>query len=254
MRVLIVEDEILLAKRLHNLLQEVEPGVSIAGTTHSVKETVQWLQEHPAPDLMLMDIELADGQSFDIFRFVEVNAPIIFTTAYDEYAIKAFKLNSIDYLLKPIKEAELRQAIEKYKKSRQPASFTTNLEEILAVIKLMDQQQAYRNRFLIKQGQKLVSIDVQDLAYISSVKGYSYLRTKQNQKYIIEYTLDELEKSLSPQQFFRANRSYIVSSSCVAAIHSWFNQKLKVDLQPDPGEQVIISRDKAPAFKAWMGE
>ncbi len=253
MRVLIVEDELLLARRLLNLLLEIEPGVSIAGITSSVQETVHWLKENNAPDLMLMDIELADGQSFDLFQYVEVKTPIIFTTAYDEYAVKAFKLNSVDYLLKPIKEAELRHAIGKYKNSAQAVLAKTNVEEIIAAVKFIEQQHAYRTRFLIKQGPKMLSIDVQEVAFICSVKGFSYLRTKQNQKYIIEYSLDELEKSLPPRHFFRANRSYILNSSSVVAIHSWFNQKLKVDITPDPGEQIIISRDKAPAFKAWMG-
>lgn len=254
MRVLIVEDELLLAKHLQNLLVQINPVVIIAGVTNSVSQTVKWLAENPSPDLILMDIELADGQSFDIFQFTEVTAPIIFTTAYDEYAVRAFKHNSIDYLLKPIKETELRQALIKYENSVQAVLAKTNIDEILAAVKYIEQQNSYRSRFLIKQGQKMLSIDVAEIAYIFSENGFSFIRTLHNQKFIVEYSLDELEKTLSPKLFFRANRSCMVTAACVIGIHSWFNQKLKVDIKPGATEPIVISRDKANAFKTWMGE
>jgi two-component system, LytTR family, response regulator LytT len=254
MQVLIVEDEMLLAKRLQKLLKEAEPKASVAAITHSVEETVNWLQANTAPDLILMDIELADGQSFDIFKQVEIKIPVIFTTAYDEYALKAFKVNSIDYLLKPIKEDELKAALDKFKMMLPTANTVHNIDALLAEIKKMQQPAAYRNRFLVKQGQKMISIETTDIAYIFSENGFSFLRTHQNQKYIIDHTLDELEQSLSPQQFFRANRQFILTNKCVNAIHTWFNQKLKVEVKPSTDEHVIISRDKANAFKEWMGE
>jgi two-component system LytT family response regulator len=254
MQVLIVEDEILLAKRLKKMLLEAEPDAVIAGMTQSVTETVEWLHTHPVPDLILMDIELADGQSFDIFPQAAVKSPVIFTTAYDEHAIRAFKVNSIDYLLKPIKETELKQALLKFKSLTGSRPAGPNLDELLASVKKLEQQQGYRERFLVRQGQKLISIDVADIAYIFSEKGMSFLCTRQNQKFILEYTLDELEKSLAPKKFFRANRGYILNNHCITAVHTWFNQKLKVDVKPEAGEPVIVSREKANAFKAWLGE
>jgi len=200
----------------------------------------------------MMDIELADGQSFDIFKQVQLESPVIFTTAYDEFAIKAFKVNSIDYLLKPIKESELRVAIEKFKKTKQHQPIS--MLELLKKIEQLGNQRGYRSRFLIKQGQKMVSIDISEVAYFYSENKCTFMRTNQNQKYIIDLTLDELEKELAPQQFFRANRQYILSEKSIVSIHSWFNQKLKAEVNPPTEEHIIISRDKANAFKAWMGE
>ena len=251
MQVLIIEDEILLAKRLQKLLNTVAPDAEVVGITHGIKDTVEWLQTHSMPDLILMDIELADGQSFDIFQSIQINTPVIFTTAYNEYAIKAFKVNSIDYLLKPVKEEELAAAIEKFKTLNKPA---TDIDALLNGIKNIAPGNNFRNRFLVKQAQKLVSISVEDIAYFFSERGFSYIRTKQNQKYILDYTMDEVEKMLSPKQFFRANRQFLISFDSVVAIHTWFNQKLKVEVKPEMPEHVIISRDKANAFKAWMGE
>ena len=252
MRILIVEDEILLAKELRKMLLSIESSAQICGTTESVEETVQWLKQNNPPDLVMMDIELADGQSFDIFKQVQLDVPVIFTTAYDEFAIKAFKVNSIDYLLKPIKESDLEAAIQKFKKRKEHEPVS-----ILELIKKIDQlsnQPGYRSRFLIKQGQKMVSIDVSDVAYFYSENKCTFIRTFQNQKYLVDLTLDEMEKELAPQQFFRANRQYILAGKSVVSIHTWFNQKLKAEVNPSTDEHVIISRDKANAFKAWMGE
>jgi len=251
MQILIVEDELLLAKRLRKLLTAIAPEAVVVGITHSIHDSVQWLQSNARPDLILMDIELADGQSFDIFQQIEISSPIIFTTAYDEYAIKAFKVNSIDYLLKPIKEEDLATAIQKFKTLNKPE---VNIDVLLNGIKNIGSSEKFRDRFLVKLGKKLVSIDIANVAFIFSDKGLSYLRTNQNQKYVVDYTMDELEKMLSPKQFFRANRQFIISSDSVVAIHTWFNQKLKVELKPEIAEHLIISRDKANAFKEWMGE
>jgi len=250
MQVLITEDEILLAKRLQKLLNAVAPDAAVAGIAHSIKDTVEWLQTHARPDLILMDIELADGQSFDIFQLIQITTPVIFTTAYNEYAIKAFKVNSIDYLLKPIKEEELAAAIQKFRTLNKPAM---DIDALLNGIKHIAAGNNSRNRFLVKQAQKLLSIGIEDVAYFFSDKGFSYIRTKQNQKFILDYTMDELEKMLSSKQFFRANRQFIISFDAVTAIHTWFNQKLKVEVKPAMPQHIIISRDKAPAFKEWMG-
>lgn len=253
MQILIVEDELLLAKGLQKMLLMIEPSVQICGITQSVEETVQWLKKNSAPDLVLMDIELADGQSFDIFKKVKLDTPVIFTTAYDEFAIKAFKVNSIDYLLKPIKENELRNAIDKFKRSGRIQQ-SISINGLLQKLEQISKPAGYRNRFLIKQGQKMMSIDVSDVAYIFSENKCTFIRTSQNQKYIVDIPLDILESELSPQQFFRANRQYILTGKSVVSIHSWFNQKLKVEVRPETNEPVIISRDKANRFRAWMGE
>lgn len=254
MQVMIVEDEKLLAKRLQNILQKVEPSAKVVAVTHSVEESVEWLQSNKTPDLILMDIELADGQSFDIFQKVEVESPVIFTTAYDEYAIKAFKVNSIDYLLKPIKEEELAAALAKFRRSNKQLPSAKNIEVLLSALAEMHGKKDFRSRFLVKQGQKMISIDAGDIAYIFSENGFSFLRTNDNQKYILDYSMDELEKELSPKIFFRANRQYILSQHSITAIHPWFNQKLKIEVKPSTEEHLVISRDKANAFKAWMGE
>jgi len=226
----------------------------VVTVTQSVEESVEWLQSNKMPDLILMDIELADGQSFDIFQKVEVESPVIFTTAYDEYAIKAFKVNSIDYLLKPIKEEELAAALNKFKRSSKQLPASKSIDALLLSLTEMHGKKDYRSRFLVKQGQKMISIDTNDIAYIFSENGFSFLRTKDNQKYILDYSMDELENELSPKIFFRANRQYILSQHSITAIHPWFNQKLKVEVKPATDEHIIISRDKANAFKTWMGE
>jgi len=254
MQVLIVEDELLMATRLQKVLSHAEPGAMVTAITQSVEETVNWLQNNEAPDLILMDIELADGQSFDIFNRTEVTAPVIFATAYDEYAIKAFKVNSVDYLLKPIKEEELKKALQKFKQTAQAPVIQKNIQTLLQEIKKIQPPVEQRNRFLVKAGQKLKSIEVKDVAYFFSEHGVTFLFTGLNQKYIVDYTLDELENSLSPQQFFRANRQYLLSAASITAIHSWFNQKLKLEVTPATAEHVVISREKANTFKRWMGE
>lgn len=250
---MIVEDEALLAKQLAKLLHEVAPDAELVATTHAVQQTVEWLQQHPHPDLILMDIEIADGQSFDIFSKVELKTPVIFTTAYDEYALRAFKVNSIDYLLKPIRKNELQDAINKFRSMRQTGASDDRIEKLLLQMQQWKETPEYRNRFLVKQGQKLVSIETKDIAYFYSEGGYSHLVTHNNQKFIVDNTLDELERSLHPQYFFRANRQSIISQRSVVAIHPWFNQKLKVDITPAPAAQLIISRDRSHDFKKWMG-
>ena len=243
-----------MATRLKKVLALAEPAAMVTAVTQSVEETVNWLQTNEAPDLILMDIELADGQSFDIFNRTEVTAPVIFTTAYDEYAIKAFKVNSVDYLLKPIKEEELKKALQKFKQMAQAPAMQKNIQTLLQEIKKIQSPTEQRNRFLVKLGQKLKSIEVKEVAYFFSENGATFICTGQGQKYILDYTLDELEASVSPQQFFRANRQYLLSATSITAIHSWFNQKLKLEVTPATAEHVVVSREKANTFKQWMGE
>ncbi|MBO0929770.1 LytR/AlgR family response regulator transcription factor [Fibrella aquatilis] len=268
MNVFIVEDEELAVRKLTKLLQEVDPTIEIVGTAASVRASVSWLEQNrnsgqPAPDLILMDIELADGQSFDIFEQTPVESPVIFTTSYDEYALKAFKVNSIDYLLKPIKRRELEASLEKHYRlrSQNTAVQTPDLDAGRVAIDVLVQQLRqqiqpadYRKRFLVRHLQQWVPIEVADVAYFYSEDGVSLFRTNNNQKFSLDYTLDELEAMLDPTQFFRANRQFIIDINSVQQIHPYFNNKLKLTIKPAPTDEVIVSRERATDFKKWMGK
>ena len=253
MNVLIVEDEALSARRLKSMIQEVDPSFQIVGITESVRGTVDWLKTHVTPDLLLMDIELTDGKSFDIFEQVEVRSPVIFVTAYDEYAIRAFKVNSVDYLLKPVKQEELARSIEKFKSIIKPETGKNNLD-IQTLRQAFRTQAGYKDRFLIKQADQLLPIDIKDIAYFRTKDKQNLIHTFDNKAYPIEHTLDDIQKSVDPQKFFRANRQYLLNASAVDKVHFWFSSKLKVDVHPKPGEDIIVSREKAMALRAWLGE
>lgn len=266
MNVFLIEDEELAVRKLSKLLQEVAPDMQVVGTAASVRASVAWLQANPSPDLILMDIELADGQSFEIFEQTTVSSPVIFTTSYDEYALKAFKVNSIDYLLKPIKRHELEASLAKYQRlhialepdqDNTPKNDVGSAAAIDALVQQLRQQiqpTDYRRRFLVKHRQQWVPVEVSDIAYFYTEEGISLFKTFNNQKYSLDYTLDELEKMLDPSHFFRANRQFITHIHSVQQIHSYFNNKLKLQLKPISEEEVIISREKATDFKKWMGK
>jgi len=254
MRILIVEDEGLAARRLKKMLEDADSKLEVPGICSSVAGTLKWLDQHPAPDLIFLDIELADGQCFELFRHIRPVTPVIFTTAYDEHALKAFEVNSIAYLLKPVKEEELRSALHKFKtlQEAQRADVISNIENLVKQIAAPDTSN-YRQRFLVKTGQRLISVDTRQAAYFFTRNAVSFMITKNQQKSIVEYPLDELEAMLDPALFFRANRQYIISHDCIRAIHPWFNSKLKVELSQPVDEDIIISREKSAAFKQWMG-
>ncbi|HEV7332640.1 MAG TPA: LytTR family DNA-binding domain-containing protein [Flavisolibacter sp.] len=255
MNILIVEDEGLLARRLQAMLQQLDERIIVIGVTGSIKSTVNWLQNHSEPDLLFMDIELSDGRSFDIFQSVTVRAPIIFTTAYDEFAIKAFKHNSIDYLLKPIKEDELKKAWEKFLSRYQQHSspVADQLQKLLEQVANNKVQTKFRDRFLVKTGQKMFSVESRDIAYITIRHGVSVLATKQGQKFTLDYSLDQLEALLDTDQFFRANRQFIIASSAILTVHPDLNSKLRIELKIPVEDEIIVSRERASEFKSWMG-
>ncbi len=254
MEILIVEDEQLGAEKLIRMLISIDPSISIVGHTRSIKATVEWLLQHAHPDIILMDIELTDGQSFEIFNHVNIKSMVIFTTSYDEYALQAFKVNSVDYLLKPIKKEELQHALDKYHEWRQKFSTpTVNVEHLIQQLK-QQQSNVWRSRFLVKLGQKLLSVETRDIAYFYADGRLSYFVTWSKQKFIVDYTIEELEPMLDPQQFYRANRAFIVHIKAIAQTHSYFNGKLKLDLQPPIDKEVLISRERATNFKEWMGK
>ncbi len=254
MEVLIIEDEQLGAEKLIRLLKAIDNSIDIVGNTRSIKSSVEWLMENKHPDIVLMDIELTDGQSFEIFNHVNIKSMVIFTTSYDEYALQAFKVNSVDYLLKPIKKEELKNALDKYQAWQQ--KFSAPSIDITHLINELKQQQGktFRSRFLVKQGQKLVSVETSDIAYLYAEGRLSYFICRDRQKFVLDYTIEELEQMLDPQQFYRANRAFLIHIKAVAQIHNFFNGKLKLDLQPATDKEVLISREKATEFKEWMGK
>lgn len=253
MKILIVEDEELAVKKLLKTLAATGVAADIVGTTDSIKSSVQWLQENPAPDLILMDIELADGQSFEIFNLTEVKSPVIFTTSYDEYALKAFKVNSVDYLLKPVQSDELQAALNKFtqlKNTKQDISIESLVKELQQKLQTKD----YRKRFLVKHAQKLVSIDVEDIAYFYSDGRLNFFKTADNRKFVVDYTMDELEEMLNPEQYFRISRSFYVSIDSVDKIDEYFGNRLILGLKPVLDKEALVSREKVSEFKKWLGK
>ncbi|WP_247235069.1 LytTR family DNA-binding domain-containing protein [Telluribacter sp. SYSU D00476] len=259
MNLVIVEDESIAARRLHKMVQELDPAIEVVAVLDSIEKSVNWFRQHPAPDLMLLDIELVDGQSFEIFNQVEIKCPVIFTTAYDEYAIKAFRVNSIEYLLKPIQEKDLARGLQKFRElksiyaDRQPAQ--VNIEALLQELRAHSSPSSttYRDRILVKQGQRMFPITTSEVAYFFTKERLVYACTRENRQYLVDFTMDELEKSLDSRHFFRANRQFIVEFKAVNRLNPYFNGKLKVALSPAPDEEVIISRDKATEFRSWLG-
>ncbi len=258
MNILIVEDEELTARKLQRLVLEVEPTAVILAILTSIEDTVAWLQAHPAPDLILLDIELADGQSFEIFNHITVQSPVIFTTAYDEFALKAFKVNSIDYLLKPIKADELSRALNKlnYLKEtflKEPSEIQLSIKKLLSNMATTSAP-VYRERFLIKQGQKMFSLTTKEIAYFYTRNKMSFAKSFEGRDYLVDYTLDEIFGELNPRHFFRLNRQVIASANAIEKVHLYFNSKLKIQLTPAFDEEAIVGREKASDFKTWLGE
>ncbi len=252
MKLLIIEDEIHNANRLQLMLKEIDPEITIAGVLESVADSIEWFDKHDEPDLILMDVRLADGLCFEIFSARTITAPVIFTTAYDEYAIRAFKVNSIDYLLKPIHKAELGAALTKYEQlagSSMPDPAISNLVDIIK-----KQGVAYRSRFLIQVNDGYKTILVKDIDYIYSEFKITHLVLHNNVVQALPYTMDELEEQLDPNVFFRANRQHIISIHTIKDIHNFFNGKLKITLSKHPEAEIIISREKAGIFKQWLDQ
>lgn len=254
MNILIVEDEELAVKKLQKTLAGVDPSASVVGVTDSIQSTVDWLQNNHNADLILMDIELADGQSFEIFNQVEVKAPVIFTTSYDEYALKAFKVNSVDYLLKPVQTEDLQAALTKYKKLAADRKQDYHLESLVKQLQQQLQPKEYRKRFLVKHAQKLVSVDVDEIAYFYSDGRLNFFKTIDNKKYVVDYTMEELEDMLDPDKFFRISRSFYVAIEAIEKIDDYFGNRLILQLRPAVDKEALVSREKVSDFKKWMGK
>jgi two-component system LytT family response regulator len=252
MKVLIVEDEFSVAENLIDILKELDEDIEVVSVAESVSECVNFLQENTPPDLGFFDIRLADGLSFEIFDQVKVNFPVIFTTAYDEYSLKAFKVNSIDYLLKPINKDELAQALEKYT-TLYPKDQTSNA----GILKLLSEfksksSQTFRNRILVHSGNKLIPLEVSEISYFYLKNELVYCITHKNKKHTIDIPLNKLAEQLDPKEFFRVNRQFLVSKKSVQSAEKYFNRKLKLNLDPPAEEDIIISKNNITEFKNWL--
>ena len=231
MNVLIIEDEPFAQQELMRLLKSIDEEIRVIRCVDSVEESVHFLQGQEQPDLIFMDIQLSDGLSFEIFDRITVQPPVIFTTAFDDYAIKAFKVNSIDYLLKPIEEEDLAKAIKKFRKSTLPGNeffSRQQLEEVLGLYR-----PAYKSRLVVKLGDKIRHIEAEEIAYFFSEDKVSFLVTNDSKKYIINYSLEQIEKFMNPGDFYRLNRKYIARINAIETIDKYFNSRLKIGLKPD---------------------
>ena len=255
MNILIIEDEYPAAERLKALLRRIPIESTIVGILDSVSAALAWLKTNPPPDLILSDIQLSDGLSFEVFEQVEIKSPIIFATAYDEYAIKAFKLNSIDYLVKPIQHEELEAALRKYDtlyRSNIPVQFEQQLSNL--VQSLHYSKQEYKERFLVQGKEEWVPVFISEIAYFNSVHEQTYLVRTDGKRFVVEYSLSDLEPNLSPKTFFRANRQYLVQATAIKKVYPYFNGRLLLTLLPQSKDNVLISKAKAGRFKKWFEE
>jgi DNA-binding LytR/AlgR family response regulator len=250
MRVVIIEDEQLAARRLESMIVATNPQIQVVAKLESVADSVEWFRNNQHPDLIFLDIHLEDDLSFVIFDKVQVNSPIIFTTAFDEYAIRAFKLKSIDYLLKPIVQEELNNAIRKYKDLVTPAQQMVDLSSIYSLI--TKQNPTYKERFSITVGQKIKTFTVPEIAYFYSTEGISFMVLKNKSEYPVDDSLEELTQELNPKDFFRINRKYLVKIDSIANVHIYPKSHLKLELAPLPKEEVFVSIDKVTSFKKWL--
>jgi DNA-binding LytR/AlgR family response regulator len=252
MKVIIIEDEIPAANRLTKLLQSNGYGISVMDRFDSVETSVRFFKKSPVVDLIFMDIQLADGLSFDIFQQTEITAPVIFTTAFDQYTLKAFKVNSIDYLLKPIDEKELYQAVEKYRKiyATDKQDFS---DRILQMVKDMNGNK-YKERLLIKRGQQLSYLKITSTAYCFADGKLCYAVDFDKNKYLLEHNLSQLEEHLQPNKFYRINRHLMVNIEAVKKVHTWLGGRLKLELSLSTEADTIVSRERVNGFKDWLGQ
>ncbi|MEM1216130.1 MAG: LytTR family DNA-binding domain-containing protein [Bacteroidota bacterium] len=248
MRILIIEDEARAANQLKRLLGKISFAYELLGEIDSVEEAVSWLKTHPAPELIFLDIQLADGLSFEIFKHVEVTSPIIFTTAFDEYAIQAFKVNSIDYLLKPVRENDLAQAIKKLQSRQQSEQISPALiQSLLSNL----QRPTQRTSILVKEGRGHIHLGMDDIVYAYAEDGLCFVRTAKR-RFILNETLEQFLTSADPQQFFQINRSQVVSRSAVLRLEPYFNHRVLLTIAQAEEQKFIVSRKRTMAFKAWL--
>lgn len=249
MRAVIVEDEVVAAQNLERIIESIDENIVIEAVLQSVEESVEWFEENEHPDVVFMDIHLADGDSFVIFDKTEIRCPIIFTTAYDEYALKAFDVNSIDYVLKPIDAKSLSKSLDKLKKLTPQNNNAELMSRIMVAID--ETKKSYKRHFLIPHRDKLIPLAVNDIAYIYSEMKSASIVCYDGKKHLMDTSLDELMRQLDPTRFYRANRQYIVAHRSIADLSIWFGGKLSVNLSVPSPERIIVSRAKNNEFKEW---
>lgn len=247
MNVIIIEDEKPASRLLSRKLEKL--NITVSQMLHSVEESLKWFAENPQPDLIFLDIQLSDGLSFEIFEQFDIKSAVIFTTAYDEYALRAFKLNSVDYLLKPIDPTELEKAVQKYKERTQNKSLDLNWVKNM----FGTNQKSYKERFSVKIGQQLKIINTSDVECFFSENKGTYIHTSENRNYLIDSTLEQVEEELNPKDFFRVSRKFVVSLKAIKEIQVYSNSRLKVILNTYKEDEVIVSRERVSDFKSWIG-
>lgn len=252
MKALIVEDEKAALRNLKAVLAEIDADIEVAGEVDSVADTLEWLEEHPVPDLLFLDIHLADGSAFELFEHVEIACPVIFTTAYDEYALRAFKVNSVDYLLKPINKTDLQRALDKLALLRKTSGGNVEFD-YRRIVQELRQEKTYKTHFLIPvKGDRLLPVSVDTILYFYIADGTVKAVDKELKEMAFSQTLDELTEVLNPQTFFRANRQFLISRQAVQDVVLWFNGRLAVNLKVSSAEKVIISKARVADFKEWF--
>ena len=248
MKTLIIEDEEPASARLIKLLYEIDPDIQIADTLVSVKSAVEWFKSNPCPDLALIDIQLSDGMSFEIFQETTVDCPVIFITAFDQYAIDAFKWNSIDYLLKPVKKEDLKSAMNKWKKHQ--LANTEKMNELLDMFNF--QKSNFQKRLVVRFGEHIKAIQIEEIAYFFVENKITYLVTKNKLQYPVDHNLDELEKIIDPKVFFRINRQFIVNINSIEKMVTYSKARVKLTLIPPSPHETIVSAERSAEFKVWL--
>ncbi len=250
MKVVIIEDEALASERLKKMVLSYDKNIEVLAQLESVEESIEWFENNPHPELIFLDIHLEDDLSFAIFEKVKINSSIIFTTAFDEYAIKAFKLRSIDYLLKPIVQEELNAALKKYSELKADASVDKDFHKLYDLIVKKDA--SYRERFSVRVGQKIKTFATSDIGYFKSEGGYTSAYLFDGNSYYVDLSLDALSSELDPSKFFRINRQMLVALDAIKEVHIYSTNRLKLDLMPKPDDIVLVSIDKVTPFKKWL--
>ncbi|MBK8609175.1 MAG: response regulator transcription factor [Chitinophagaceae bacterium] len=253
MTILIIEDEEPAFKRLQKMLKEIEPGHTLHNQVVSVSSAVKWFSQNNLPDLIISDIQLSDGISFDIFKQVEIKCPIIFTTAYDQYAIDAFKVNSVDYLLKPVAKEELEHAVKKFKERTAVSS-----EPAVDINKLLQALQPagadYKKRFVVRYGEHIKTIDTEEVVYFYTEDKATFLCTKDARRFVVDFNLDTLDSILDPKLFFRINRQYIISIHSISEMFAYSKSRVLIKLNPPSKHETIVSAERSADFKQWLGD
>lgn len=256
LKIVIVEDEAVTARNLAHLLQSIDDSINIMASLPSVKDAVSWFIANSNYDLIFMDISLADGMSFEIFKKTAITKPVIFVTAYNEHALTAFKNNGIDYILKPFDEQELTAALSKYKGLvSQPAAGANAPAEVERLLEHLHKlSNPYKRSFLVHFREKLIPVEAIKIAWFYTANEIVYARTADDRQYVMDFTMEQLEQQLDPLQFFRANRQFIINRTAVAEVDFYFNGRLSIKVLPQPGEQILVSKARVPEYKVWMNQ